>query len=161
VAALSKRRISESEAGKLDAEIRARKVANGAAPQVVRGNGAEKPIRTSTAQSGGTLPEERQAATGEPDILPRWVKESGRPIEPIEDSSGRETYVKEKLAWLQQVACDPRARLGLPLATVLTLRYLGNFDGQCNPGDKILTAGLEIEQRQLTRWRRTLIDAGT
>ncbi len=83
-----------------------------------------------------------------------------RPIERAEDSHGRKSYAKEKLAWLSQVARDPAARNGLPLAVVLALDHLNNSDAQCDPGDARLAAELNTTQRTIIRWRNDLKEAG-
>ena len=87
-------------------------------------------------------------------------REARRPIAKTKDASGRESYAKEKLAWLQQVACDPQARNEVHLAVVLALKHLRNSDGRCDPGDKTLASDLHAHEREVRRWRTVLIEAG-
>jgi hypothetical protein len=83
-----------------------------------------------------------------------------RPIEKTKDAKGRESYAKEKLAWLMQVARDPAARHALPLAAELALERFNNANGTCNPGDKTLASDLNTTEKTIRRWRDALIEAG-
>src|SRR5215470_6052733 len=57
-----------------------------------------------------------------------------RPIEKVGGS-----FKPEKFAWLWQVARDPAAQYGMPLAVQLVLGHVNNEHWKCNPGDEKLS----------------------
>jgi hypothetical protein len=78
-----------------------------------------------------------------------------RPIEKVGGS-----FKPEKFAWLWQVARDPAAQYGLPLAVQLVLGHVNNEHGKCNPGDEKLRESLNRSTKTIQRMRKVLTETG-
>ena len=88
------------------------------------------------------------------------TRDARRPIAKTREKSGRESYTAEKLAWLVQVAQDPKAEYGLPLAVGLAITHVNRDTGKCNPGDEALAENLRRSTKTIQRMRKVLIGRG-